>query len=67
MAQNPNALTPWLTAARRRYIYKVAVALVPLASALGLVTDEIVPLIVGVIAAVLSTSTAVLHTPREDR
>ena len=65
MAQNPHPFVPWLTAARRAWLYRVAVALVPLLTAFGVASESDAALIVGVIAAVLSTGTAALHTPKE--
>lgn len=42
-----------LTPARRRYIYGVSLALLPLLIALGVITDELAPLIVAALGAIL--------------
>lgn len=42
-----------MTPARRRYVYGIATAALPLAIALGYVTENLAPLIVGVVGAVL--------------
>lgn len=43
----------WWTAERRAWLYKVAVAAVPLCVSIGLVTGDIAQLILNVLAAVL--------------
>ena len=42
-----------MNAARRRYVYGIATAALPLLIALGYVTENLAPLIVGVVASVL--------------
>lgn len=42
-----------MTPARRRYVYGIATAALPLLIALGYVTENLAPLIVGVVGAVL--------------
>lgn len=51
-----NFLAGWWTAARRQWLYKVAVAAVPLMIAVGVVTGEMAQLILNVLAAVLGVS-----------
>lgn len=46
-------IAKWWTAERRAWLYKVAVAAVPLLIAIGLVTDDMAALILNVLAAVL--------------
>ena len=46
----------WWTAERRAWLYKVAVAAVPLLIAVGVVTGEMAQLILNVLAAVLGVS-----------
>ena len=43
----------WWTAERRAWIYKIAVALVPLCVSIGIVTGEEAQLVLNVIAALL--------------
>jgi hypothetical protein len=43
----------WWTAERRAWVYKIAVAAVPLCVSIGIVTGDIAQLILNVIAAVL--------------
>jgi len=46
----------WWTAERRQWLYKVAVAAVPLMIAVGVVSGEMAQLILNVLAAVLGVS-----------
>lgn len=46
----------WWTAERRAWLYKVAVAAVPLLIAIGVVTGDMAQLILNVIAAILGVS-----------
>lgn len=46
-------INKWWTAERRAWLYKVAVAAVPLLIAVGLVTGEMAQLILNVLAAIL--------------
>lgn len=46
----------WWTAERRAWLYKVAVAAVPLCISVGLVTGDMAQLILNVLAAVLGVS-----------
>jgi hypothetical protein len=48
--------------ATRAWIYRVVTAALPLLTAYGVVTEEKVPLIVGLVAAVLSTGMAARNT-----
>ena len=43
----------WWTAERRQWLYKVAVAAVPLLIAIGFLTEDIATLVLNVVAAVL--------------
>lgn len=49
-------IAKWWTAERRAWLYKVAVAAVPLLVAVGLVTNEMAALILNVLAAVLGVA-----------
>ena len=49
-------IAKWWTAERRQWLYKVAVAAVPLMIAVGVVTGEMAQLILNVLAAVLGVS-----------
>jgi protein-S-isoprenylcysteine O-methyltransferase Ste14 len=44
----------WWTSARRAWLYKIVVALVPLLVAVGVVTQDIAGLILNVVAALLA-------------
>ena len=46
-------LAGWWTAARRQWLYQVAVAAVPLMIAVGFLTEDIAQLVLNVLAAVL--------------
>lgn len=56
---------PWWTLARRRWAYGVAIALVPLAVSLGLVTQDMAVSLVTLAAAVLGVSGLALANPTE--
>lgn len=60
---DPHPVLPWLTPARRRWIYLLAAAAVPLLAFYGLVADAAIPLWIAFGGAFLSTGTAALHTP----
>lgn len=47
----------------RAYLYRVATALGLVAGAYGLVSDEKLPLVLGLVATVLGTGQAVVYTP----
>lgn len=49
-------IAKWWTAERRAWLYKVAVAAVPLMIAVGLVTGDMAQLILNVLSAVLGVS-----------
>lgn len=53
---------PWLTPARRRWLYLVLTAAVPLLITYGVLTDSTAPLWVSLAAAVLGTGTAAANT-----
>lgn len=46
----------WWTAERRSWLYKIAVAAVPLCVSVGIVTGDIAQLVLNVLAAVLGVS-----------
>jgi len=46
----------WWTAERRAWLYKIAVAAVPLCVSIGLVTGDMAQLVLNVLAAVLGVS-----------
>lgn len=54
----PHPVIPWLTAARRRWLYRVCIALGGLAVVLGLGGELEVAAGLGVVAAVLSSGVA---------
>lgn len=56
---------PWLTPVRRRWLYLVLTAAVPLLITYGVLTDSTAPLWVSLAAAVLGTGTAAANTPPE--
>lgn len=51
-----------MTEAKRAYIYRVLLAALPLLTFYGLVTEEQVPLIVGLVSAVLGVGLATANT-----
>lgn len=55
-----------MTPNRRRYIYGVSVAALPLLIAAGLVTDNLVPSIVALLGAALVPDLARRNTPDDD-
>jgi hypothetical protein len=48
--------------ATRAWIYRVITALLPLLTAYGIVADEMVPLIIALVAAILGTGLAARNT-----
>lgn len=64
MTDDQHPVIPWLTARRRSWLYRVLGAGAPLAVLYGVVSEQAAPLWVGFGAALLSTGTAALHTPR---
>lgn len=56
---------PWLNAARRAWIYRLATALSALAAGYGVIDDSRGALIVAVIGAFVGVGTAAAHTPTE--
>lgn len=46
------------TAQTRRYLYRVSIALITLLAVLGIVSQEVLPAIVGLVAAVFSITLA---------
>lgn len=63
MNDAPHPVFPWLTAPRRAWLYRVVVAVAPLAVLYGVLDDQAAALWLGVAATVLGTGTAALHTP----
>ena len=63
-APTPERL-PWLTPARRKWLYVVLTAAVPLLITYGVLTETTAPLWLSLAAAVLGTGTAAAHTPQE--
>jgi len=53
---------PWLTPARRRWIYGIATAVLPLLISLGWLDHEAAPLWLAVIGSVLVPGMAAWHT-----
>jgi hypothetical protein len=62
---DPHPILPWLTPPRRAYLYRVALASVPLLVLTGWMTNEAALYLVGFIAATLGTGTAAIYTPRK--
>ena len=46
----------------RAYVYRIALALLPVLVAIGVLSDEMLPLVIGLIAAILPTTLAVQNT-----
>lgn len=65
MAEHRAAAGPWLTPARRRWLYLILTAAVPLLITYGVLTETTAPLWVSLGAAILGTGTAAAHTPSE--
>lgn len=61
---NDHPVFPWLTAPRRAWLYRVCVAVSPLATAYGIASESDASLWLGFAAALLGTGTAAAHTPR---
>lgn len=57
-------VTTWLTPQVRQWLYGIVTALVPLLTLYGVIEAEAAPLWLAVAASVLSTSTALIHTPK---
>lgn len=55
----------WWTLARRRWAYGIAIALVPLAASIGLITQDLVVPLIALAAAVLGISGLALANPTE--
>lgn len=53
----------WLTPSLRRYVYGIALAVMPLLTAYGIVSDTLAPLWVAVLSSVLVPGLALAHTP----
>lgn len=54
-----------LTPARRKWLYGVLIAAVPLLIVYGVIEDAQAPLWIALVGAVLGNATAAAHTPRE--
>lgn len=55
-----------MKASTRKYIYGIAIAAIPLAISLGLITSEIAPTIVAIVGAVLVPGLALANTPSDE-
>lgn len=55
-----------LTQRRRAYIYRVAVAVLPLLVATGIIADALVPTVIAVIGAVLVPGLAAVNTTTKE-
>lgn len=64
--QTPRPLD-WLTPARRRWLYAVITAAMPVLITYGYLEQETAPQWLAVFASMLGTSTALLHTPRGEQ
>ena len=53
----------WLTPSLRRYVYGITLAVMPLLTAYGIVSDTLAPLWVAVLSSVLVPGLALAHTP----
>lgn len=47
----------------RRWLYGVVIAVIPILTALGVITDEMAPLIVALVGALLAVGVADFHVP----
>lgn len=56
---------PALTPARRRWVYRSALAAVPLLVSYGVLADESAPLWVALVGAVVAPGLALRNTPRD--
>ena len=53
----------WLTPARRRWLYRVLLAAIPLLIMYGIIDESAAPLVIALLAAVLGLGTADAHIP----
>lgn len=60
---DPHPIVPWLTPARRAWLYRVVVAAAPLAVLYGVATETEAALWVGLALTLIGTGTAAAHTP----
>lgn len=63
-AHSTPQIASWLTPQVRQWLYGIVTALVPLLTLYGVIDDTAAPLWAAVAASVLSTSTALIHTPK---
>ncbi|MCI6557949.1 hypothetical protein [Schaalia hyovaginalis] len=56
-------LASWLTPEVRRWVYGIALAALPLATAYGLVTEAHAPLWASLVGSILVPGLALAHTP----
>ena len=52
----------WFTDARRAWFYRIALAGIPLLVAVGVLADNLAPLVISLVAAVFSTGMATVNT-----
>lgn len=56
----------WLTPQIRAWMYGIITALVPILTIYGIIDQSTAPLWLSLAASVLATSTALIHTPKDD-
>ncbi|WP_428639705.1 phage holin [Schaalia sp.] len=61
-APTPRVLE-WLTPDVRSWLYRITLALIPILVAYGILESQTAPLWIALAASVLSTGTALAHTP----
>jgi hypothetical protein len=62
MFPKPNNRSPIMDEATRAWIYRIVTALIPIATAYGVVAESEAPLFVGLAAAILGTGLAAANT-----
>lgn len=55
-----------MKASTRKYVYGIAVAAIPLAITLGVITNELAPSILAVLGAILVPGLALSNTPSDE-
>ena len=55
-------MTFFQSEANRAYVYRIFLAVLPILALYGAISDEAIPLIIGLVAAVLPTTLAVKNT-----
>ena len=61
------AAGPWLTLERRGKLYRIAAAAGVVAAFYGLVSDEALPLLLGLVGTILGNGVASAYTPATSR